>query len=66
MNKHMNLMLIGCVLPLLLIFLAPLIGVNGEVSLLIFIVGMFLCRVLIPMSHVGERGRGADLEGVKN
>jgi hypothetical protein len=66
MNKHMILMLIGCVLPLLLIFLAPLIGMNGKVSLLIFIVAMFLCHLLMPMRHGGEGGhQGVDTGGVK-
>lgn len=51
MNKHTLLMLIGCVLPLLLIFLLPLFGINGNVSLLIFMVLMFGCHLLMPMGH---------------
>jgi len=51
MNKHTLLMLIGCVLPLLLIFLLPLFGINGNVSVLIFIVLMFACHLLMPMGH---------------
>ena len=59
MNKHMILMAIGCVLPLLLIFLAPLIGLDGKVSLLIFVLAMFLCHLLMPM-HFGVGGHHSD------
>ena len=61
MNRHTILMLIGCMLPLLLIFLAPLIGLNGKISFLIFVVAMFLCHLLMPMHHGTHGGhRGAD------
>ncbi|MBK9154596.1 MAG: hypothetical protein IPM25_10340 [Chloracidobacterium sp.] len=59
MNKHMVLMVIGCVLPLLLIFLAPLIGLDGKISLLIFVIAMFLCHLLMPM-HFGVSGGHSD------
>ena len=59
MNRHMVLMVAGCVLPLLLIFLAPLIGLDGKISLLIFVIAMFLCHLLMPM-HFGARGGHSD------
>lgn len=51
MNKHTILMLIGCILPLLLIFLLPVFGINGNFALLILIVLMFSCHLLMPMGH---------------
>lgn len=54
MNRHTILMIIGCVLPLLLIFLAPLFGLDGRVSLLVFVVAMFLCHLLMPMHGRGH------------
>lgn len=59
MNRHAILMIIGCVLPLLLIFLAPLFGLDGRISILVFVVAMFLCHLLMPM-HFGARGGHSD------
>ncbi|OQP60169.1 hypothetical protein A3860_34375 [Niastella vici] len=42
-------MLIGCGLPLLLIILAPVFGIKGNWSTLIFVVAMFACHLLMPM-----------------
>lgn len=47
-------MLFGCVLPLVFIFIAPAIGINGDVSLFVFIVAMFACHLLMPMHHSGH------------
>ncbi len=54
MNKHTFLMLIGCVLPLPLIFLLPLFGISGSISVFIFVLLMFFCHLLMPMHHGGE------------
>ena len=35
MKKHIIRMIIGCVVPLQLIFLAPVLGLSGNISLLI-------------------------------
>ena len=51
MNKHTFWMIIGCTVPLLLIFLLPLFGITGNYSILIFIVAMFACHLLMPMHH---------------
>jgi len=56
MNKHIFLMIFGCTVPLLLIFLLPLFGITGNYSFLIFIVAMFACHLLMPMHH-GEHER---------
>lgn len=49
--KHIFWMIIGCIVPLLLIFLLPLFGVTGNYSILIFIVAMFACHLMMPMHH---------------
>lgn len=54
MKKHIIWMIIGCVVPLLLIFLAPVLGLSSNLSLLIFIIVMFGCHLLMPMHHVGN------------
>ena len=53
MKKHIIWMIIGCGLPLLLIFFAPALGISGNVSTLIFIIAMFACHLLMPMHHHG-------------
>jgi hypothetical protein len=49
--KHAICMVIGCTLPLLLIFLAPALGLGSNFSFLIFMVAMFACHLLMPMHH---------------
>lgn len=44
-------MIIGCTVPLLLIFILPLFGITGNYTFLIFIVAMFACHLLMPMHH---------------
>ncbi|MCJ8164210.1 hypothetical protein MKJ04_05100 [Pontibacter sp. E15-1] len=53
MKKHIIWMIIGCALPLLLIFLAPALGLGSDTSLFIFIVAMFACHLLMPMHQHG-------------
>lgn len=53
MNKHIMWMILGCGLPLLLIFFAPALGLSTGTSLLIFIIAMFACHLLMPMHHHG-------------
>ncbi len=57
-NKHLIWMIIGCTLPLLLIFFAPALGLGSNASLLIFIVAMFACHLLMPHGHGGHGGHG--------
>jgi hypothetical protein len=51
MNKHSFWMIIGCTVPLLLIFLLPLFGVTGNYTFLIFIVLMFGCHLMMMGMH---------------
>ncbi|MEO7463416.1 MAG: hypothetical protein ABIT96_11850 [Ferruginibacter sp.] len=53
MKKHITWMIIGCGLPLLLIFFAPALGLGSGTSLVIFIIAMFACHLLMPMHHHG-------------
>lgn len=54
MNKHQFWMIIGCIVPLLLIFIAPLIGLGSGIALFVFIVAMFACHLLMPMHQHGD------------
>lgn len=45
--NHTIRMLIGCLLPLALIFLLPLFGVGSGLTLLLFIVLMFACHLMM-------------------
>ncbi len=54
MKKHTLWMIIGCGLPLLLIFFAPALGIGSGTSLFIFILAMFACHLLMPM-HGGHK-----------
>jgi hypothetical protein len=63
MNKHGLWMIIGCVLPLLLIFILPALGVTGDYSTFLFIVFMFACHLLMMGGHGNH---GGNKEGVKH
>lgn len=51
MKNHALWMLIGCVLPILLIFLLPLFGIGGNWQLFIFIILMFGCHLFMRSWH---------------
>ena len=51
MDKHNFRMIIGCMIPLLLIFLFPLLGISGNYLFLIFIVLMFACHFMMMGKH---------------
>lgn len=53
MKNHMLWMTIGCVLPLVLIFILPAFGVSNQVGFLIFIILMFGCHFLMLGHHHG-------------
>ena len=53
MKNHMLWMIIGCVVPMLLIFILPAFGVSSGVTLVIFIVLMFACHFLMLGHHHG-------------
>ena len=53
MRNHTLWMIIGCVVPMLLIFILPTLGVSNEVAFLIFIILMFGCHFLMLGHHHG-------------
>lgn len=54
MKNHGLWMMMGCALPLLLIFILPIFGVRNNISLFIFIVLMFGCHLLMMGGHQGS------------
>jgi len=56
MKNHWIWMVIGCGLPLLLIFLAPSFGIGGGTSLFIFILFMFAIHLFMPHGSHGHGG----------
>ena len=63
MKRHSLWMLLGCALPLLLLFVLPLLGVSGNVATFLFILVMFACHLLAMRGHThkhdgDERTRG--------
>lgn len=59
MKNHGLWMALCCLLPLLLIFAAPVIGLNGNNSIFFFIVMMFACHFMM----MGGGHRHDDTEG---
>lgn len=59
MKNHDIWMIIGCVLPLLLIFILPLVGITGGTSLFLLMVVVFGAHLLMMRGH----GRGQDQRG---
>ena len=55
MKNHWIWMVISCVLPLLLIFFAPSIGIKGDTFLFAFIILMFAVHLLVPMRHENHK-----------
>ena len=49
--SHTLKMLLGCLVPLLLIFVLPLFGVGEGVTLFVFIVLMFACHLFMMGGH---------------
>lgn len=49
--NHTLRMLIGCLVPLALIFVLPLFGVGSGATLAIFIVLMFFCHLMMIGGH---------------
>lgn len=52
--NHTLRMLLGCLLPLLLIFLLPLFGLGEGVTLFVALVLMFACHLLMIGDHGGS------------
>lgn len=63
--SHAIRMVLGCVLPLLLIFSLPLLGVDGGPLLLVAVVVMFGCHLMMlrgdrPVGGHAKRDLGKD------
>lgn len=56
--SHAVKMLVGCLVPLLLIFLLPVFGVSSDATFVIFLVLMFACHLFMMSGH--EHGQGQD------
>lgn len=54
--KHHTLHLLGCIVPILLIFVLPLFGVGEGTMLFLFILLMFGCHVMMMGGHDHTRG----------
>ncbi len=63
--KHGLFHLLGCLAPLLLIFLLPLFGVGSGVTLFVFIALMFGCHLLMMgrHGHAHDGAQGTDISG---
>lgn len=61
--KHTLLHLLGCLLPLLVIFLLPLLGVDSGISLFLFIVLMFGCHLFMMRGHGHSDGTDESSHG---
>ncbi|HEX2787544.1 MAG TPA: hypothetical protein VHP32_06525 [Ignavibacteria bacterium] len=63
MEKHHIWMLIGCVLPVLLVFLMPVFNINGTTATLIFLIIIFLCHLLMMRHHTGTHQNNQNNSG---
>jgi hypothetical protein len=65
-RNHMFWMIIGCTVPLLLIFLAPAFGLGGNSSLLLFVIAMFTVHLLMPHGHGGHSHNSSPSKKTQN
>ncbi len=49
--NHALRMVLGCVFPLLLIFLLPLLGFKGDYWVFLIVVAMFVCHLGMTRHH---------------
>lgn len=62
--NHSLKMLLGCLIPLLVIFALPTFGVSSDAATLVFIVLMFACHLFMMKGHGGhEHGHQATRKG---
>lgn len=62
MRNHGIWMVIGCALPLVLVFALPLLGISGNTGTFLFIVLMFACHLFAMRGH-GDGGSERTREG---
>jgi len=60
MQGHGLWMVIGCLIPLILIFIGPALGIKGDLLLFVFIVLMFGCHFLMMKGYKGHHGKHDD------
>ncbi len=65
MRNHGWWMIVCCLGPLLLIFLAPILGLSGDNSIFFVILAMFACHFMMMGSghRQGDDKEGADKKG---
>lgn len=56
MNKHNLWMIIGCGIPLLFLFIAPMLGLNSSITLFLFLIAMFACHIMM----IGHHRKGSE------
>lgn len=66
MKNHSWLMLVCCLGPLFLIFLAPALGLNSSGAFFVFIVAMFLCSFMMTGKGGGCCGGHHEEKSDKN
>lgn len=49
-------MIIGCGLPLLLLFFGPFLGLSSNITFFLFVTAMFACHILMMGHH--RKGAG--------
>lgn len=65
-RNHLIWMIIGCTVPLLLIFLAPAFGLGSNFSLLLFIITMFGFHLFMPHGHGRHQHNSTPLKETKD
>ena len=60
MRGHNLWMVLGCTLPLLLVFVLPLLGISGNAGTFVFILLMFACHLLAMRGHGGTHRDAED------
>lgn len=61
--SHALKMLLGCLVPLLLIFVLPLLGFGQGFSLFVFIILMFGCHLFMMGGHHEKAGHSREQGG---
>lgn len=64
-KNHILLMILGCVIPLMLLFFAPFFGINSTVSIFLFVIIMLGFHLLFPM-HGQNHEHHSDSDSTEN
>lgn len=52
--SHTLRMILGCLVPLIIIFLLPRLGITEGASLMVFVILMFVCHLFMMGAHKGD------------